>query len=80
MAVPKKKRTGKFSLDRTDLVKLGKGLLIAVAGAALTYCSEWIAGADFGSWTPMVVTVWSVVVNVVRKWIADDIDPVVEYD
>ncbi|GIW81515.1 MAG: hypothetical protein KatS3mg105_3322 [Gemmatales bacterium] len=48
-------------------LKIGKGALIAGAGAALTYLSQAVSGADFGVWTPVVVALLSVAVNAVRK-------------
>ena len=71
MAVPSE-GSNALSINKEDLTKLGKGLLIAVLGAALTYGSEWMAGADFGSWTPFVVAGWSVAVNFLRKFIASN--------
>tara|TARA_B100000700_G_scaffold319225_1_gene413975 strand:- start:2312 stop:2545 length:234 start_codon:yes stop_codon:yes gene_type:complete len=61
-----------FSLGNADFKKLGKGMLIAVAGAALTYGSEWISGTDFGTWTPIVVAGWSVAVNFIRKFVSNN--------
>ena len=71
MAVPSE-GSNALSINKEDLTKLGKGLLIAVLGAALTYGGEWMAGADFGSWTPVVVAGWSVAVNFLRKFIASN--------
>jgi hypothetical protein len=72
MAVPSNGGSSSLSINKEDLQKLGKGLLIAVVGAALTYGSEWMSGADFGSWTPVVVAGWSVAVNFLRKFIANN--------
>ena len=71
MAVPSN-GSNALSINKEDLKKLGKGLLIAVLGAALTYGSEWMSGANFGSWTPMVVAGWSVAVNFLRKFIVSN--------
>lgn len=62
----------KFTLNVEDAKALGKGLLIALAGAALTYVTEQIPNVDFGQWTPLVVATWSVVVNTARKWITEN--------
>ena len=61
----------KFSLNLVDLKKIGIGLLIAVIGAGLTYLTEMIPNVDFGSFSPLVVSAWSVVVNVVRKFLTN---------
>ena len=56
-----------LKLDSFDWVKVGKGLLIALCGAILTYLSDLIPTIDFGMWTPMVMAFWSIVVNIVQK-------------
>lgn len=49
------------------LKKIIKGAVIAAAGAALTYLSQWASQTDFGVWTPAVVAGLSIAVNAVRK-------------
>jgi hypothetical protein len=56
------------NLTKADLVSMFKGLVIALIGAGLTYLTGWVTGHDFGSWTPLIVTVWSTVVNTLRKY------------
>jgi len=58
-----------MKLTKTDLESLGKGLIIALIGATLTYLTEWITGQNFGEYTPIVVTFWGVIANIVRKYI-----------
>lgn len=62
----------RFQLDAQDAKKIAVGLGVALAGAALTYFSEVITQIDFGSWTPVVVAGFSVLANVVRKWISEN--------
>ena len=64
-----------FSLSKEDLTKLGKGMLIAVAGAVLTYGTEWVSGTSFGMWTPMIVAGWSVAANMIRKFLTNTPTP-----
>ena len=47
-----------FSLNTVDLIKLGKGLLVA-------------AGGEFGMLTPLVTAGLAVVVNAFRKWVTN---------
>lgn len=61
----------RFSLNKEDAKRILIGACVAIAGALLTYGSEVITQIDFGSWTPVVVALWSIVVNVGRKWITD---------
>lgn len=51
-----------------DWNKVFKGLLIALAGAGLTYVAqlEW----NFGAYTPLVVALASALVNFGRHWLA----------
>jgi len=62
----------RFALDRTDLRKLGTGLLIAFAGAIATVISDAAMSIDFGMWSPFISMAVSVVVNALRKWVADN--------
>ena len=60
-----------FSLSLVDLKKLGKGMLIAISGAALTYLSEWRGDVDFGIFKPAIVAGLSVLVAAFQKYIVD---------
>ena len=66
-----------FNLKLEDWMKVGKGFLIASAGAGLTYLGQFITGTDFGVITPMVVAGFSVLVNYIRK-IGVNVDSSVE--
>ncbi len=61
----------RFQLNSIDWAKIGKGLLIVLAGSALTYLTELIGKINLGEWTPLVVTGWSLLVNIIRKWLTD---------
>ena len=56
-------------MKKEDLISLAKGAGIAAAGAVLTYVSAWVSGADFGTMTPAVVAVFSVLANAARKYL-----------
>lgn len=58
-----------FSLNREDAISILKGLIVALVGAALTYFSQVVAQTDFGQYTPIVVAIFSVIANVIRKWL-----------
>lgn len=53
--------------NRTDLKKIAVGMVVVMVGAAATSGLEYIAGQDFGAWTPYVVAACSVAVNAIRK-------------
>lgn len=58
-----------FSFDSITQSKIIKGALIAMGGALCTYLLEIIPGIDFGSLTPVVVGMSSILINAVREWI-----------
>lgn len=60
-----------LSLNGEDLLKIGKGAVIAVGGALLTYLESAVPGIDFGVWTPIVVAANSALINIGRKLIMD---------
>lgn len=55
---------------KAQLIKILKGAIIAGLGALLTYLTESLANVDFGNWTPTVVAIFSVLVNIIRKVLA----------
>ena len=65
----------RFSLNTVDLIKLGKGLLVAAGGAALTYLGEWAASVEFGVLAPLITAGLAVVLNAFRKWVTDGSTP-----
>lgn len=66
--VTKVEGSPKGSLNSNDWKKIGKGAMIALAGAALTFLAELIPGLDFGKYTLIVVPMLSVLVNAGLKW------------
>ena len=59
----------KLKLNETDMKKVGKGLLIAIGGAVLTYTSQVVMQIDWGLYTPMVVAGSSVLINLGWKFV-----------
>lgn len=47
-------------------LKIGKGALIAMAGALVVYIPEAVSSVEWGTWTPFVVAVASILVNALR--------------
>lgn len=60
----------KYSLNKEDLAKIGKGAGIALAGALVVYIAEVVPNVDFGAYTPVVVAIAGILVNAARKWLA----------
>ena len=60
----------RYTLNKADLESLTKGLLITMAGAGLTYLTEYLSKQDFGDYTPIVMTGMALLVNLVRKLVA----------
>jgi hypothetical protein len=61
----------RFLLGSADVQKIIKGGLIALAGAGVVFMTN-ISGLDFGAWSPTVGALAAIVINVLRKWIADN--------
>lgn len=57
----------KYTLGKEDLKSIGRGALIAVAGALLTYLSAVVSNTDFGFYTPLVVAFFGIVANILKK-------------
>jgi len=66
-------RSEKYSLVKEDLKRVGVGALVAILGALATYFEQTIPNIDFNAYTPLVVAINSVVVNVIRKYVAETI-------
>jgi len=61
----------KYKLNKDDGKKILVGAGVAVGGALLTYLADTIPNVDFGAYTPIVVSIASVLVNASRKFISD---------
>lgn len=59
----------KYKLNKEDGIKIAKGASIAIAGALVVYFAEILPQVDFGTYTPIVVAIASVLVNSARKWL-----------
>ena len=57
----------RFSLNAIDRKKIGKGALIAMGGALLTYFEGRILTVDFGQRAPIVMFANSILVNRANK-------------
>ena len=57
----------KLPFGKQDLISLGKGLVIAMLGAGLTYLASYITNTNFGVYTPIVVAFGGLVINTARK-------------
>ena len=56
-----------FPLGKEDFISIGKGALIAAAGAVIVFLGEKLATYNFGDFTPVVVALAAVLVNIGRK-------------
>jgi len=61
------KQSKKGELNKEDLMKIGKGAVIAGVGAALVFIAEALPSVNFGEYQPVAIVVSSVLVNVARK-------------
>lgn len=60
-----------LSVSKEDLIKVGKGALIAGGSAILTYLTSAITSLDFGEYTPIVVAGFGILINFLRKFIPE---------
>jgi len=58
----------RFQLDREDLTSIAKGFGIGLAGAILTYATEYFGNIDFGAYAPLIAAFGALLANVIRKW------------
>lgn len=61
-----------FSFQGINWKKFGIEAVAVMLGALLTWLSTWIHGQDFGIYTPVVMMVWTYIVNIVGKWVSDN--------
>lgn len=64
----------RFSLSKSDWLKISKGLMLALAGALLAWVLTELVPTLEASSDPrllFIAAVLSAVVNVIRKWITD---------
>lgn len=63
------------SLNKTDLLKSARLLVVVVAGAAATaginFVANWLTGADFGPYQLIIMPFASALLEVCRKLVAD---------
>lgn len=59
----------RFRLNKEDSIKILTGSGIAMGGALLTYILEILPSIDFGEFTPVVVAVFSILINAGRKFL-----------
>lgn len=63
------------SLNKTDLQKTGRLLLVAIAGsaatAALDFVAQWLTGADLKTYKAFVMPVATMLIELGRRYVAD---------
>lgn len=56
------------SFDEKTIKKIAKGALIAGGGAVIAYLLKIIPTIDFGNWTPAVVALSSILINIYYQY------------
>lgn len=59
----------KYSLNKEDALKIGKGAIIAISGALLTYALATIGTIDFGDNTVLIVPILTILINAGLKFV-----------
>ena len=62
----------KFSLDASDIGKLGRNAVLVGVSAALTYVASNLADLDIGTLGPILVPIISTVLDAAITWIKDN--------
>ena len=62
----------KFSLDVSDIGKLGRNAVLVGISAALTYVASNLADLDIGTLGPLLVPIISTVLDSAITWIKDN--------
>lgn len=57
-----------ITMSKEQWIKIGKGALIAIAGAFVVYIPEVVTEVDWGVWTPFAVATASILVNILRVY------------
>jgi len=64
-----------FSLNKEDIKKIIIGGLIASGGAALTALCDYFQlfsdQTDFGIWEALSIVIFSMLINIIRKFVVD---------
>ena len=58
----------KYSLNKEDALKIGKGAIIAISGALLSYALIAINQVDFGANTLVIVPILTILINTGLKF------------
>ena len=58
-------------LNSTDWYKAGRGLLVVLAGATLTYLADALPNIDFGAYTPVVISLSSTFIELGRRYLTN---------
>lgn len=61
-----------YSLNKTDLISVGKNALLVGLAAVLTYVGEHVTKIDLGSMTALLVPITVVLINTTVKWAKDN--------
>ena len=61
----------KYHLNKEDGKKILRGAGIAVGGALIVYILGVLPNVDFGTLTPLIVAIASILLNAGRKWISE---------
>jgi hypothetical protein len=58
-----------YAFDKASIIKIGKGAVIAGGAVAVLYILEVLTQLDFGSASPVVVGILSILINAIKEYI-----------
>ncbi len=62
--------SSQYNLNKADMAKVGKGLLIAVGGSILTYLAALLPDLNLGNYAPVLFPFFSSLINMGLKWVS----------
>lgn len=65
--VKKQDKSEKYQLNKEDMSKIGKGAVIAIGGALLTYATEILPQIEWGEYSVLIMGASSVLINFAWK-------------
>jgi hypothetical protein len=63
-------QSDRFKLNKEDLLKIGKGALIAIGGSLLAYLGTVVGKVDWGTYGFIAIPVASILINAGVKWLS----------
>ena len=61
-----------FQFGSQDWKRIGKGALVAIAGALVIYIPQAVTEISWGAYAPFATAIAGILVNILRVWATDN--------